>query len=636
MTSQNLAICIAPSLLWTTKTLKATSPIETVSACEIVEFIIDNFQDIFGEEATTVLGSESEIQPPMSYDDEDSSDANNEIPDLESPETKCDVIENIKPKSFNLLVPENNIISFSNHTTPEFDKRTISTKQENGTKPIENLVYGLNKQNRRHSENDLTDMNDNVESRKPRKRFPLESFTTTAELIKHDMNGHANQKNEELSPTVIRIVRYNENPTSPTNTNRKLSPSNRTLYHQKTRPAPTYEEALKTLRNNDRRTRSPQFSSRNSDERSNSSDESIPSNSADVYTTSGVFMKSSSTPSTPLRETPTMSLRETFINQSKGEINNINAKIERQNYILRTSTHQTFVEPFQTKKYTAEELRRRSPDEVFSNSARWRQRVAPSYEEHVQRRKRFEKAYLGQINLDKKDDQRFDANRNLLGESLNDRTGFTRSLNHTESKIPSGNDPLSKSLDSSKFRSLRNRSNSDGRSGIPLSNGIHTFLTQRKSQDENNDAKRSPKEQRSHQTVTFTHSVHPIYRTTESSQEGDSTANKAISPLRAAINAGSFMYCSDDVKKDARIGLEKSTRVSSKNENNTEHLSENQKQDFTKAAEDFDKILSNLRNYDAVSDSSSSHSSISDQACDLDIPSQEDIKNILCQDESYV
>eukprot|EP00794_Sanderia_malayensis_P000074 gene74-672_t len=212
---------------------------------------------------------------------------------------------------------------------------------------------------------------------------------------------------------------------------------------------------------------------------------------------------------------------------------------------------------------------------------------------------------------------------------------------------------LSKSLDAKTLRSLRNRTNSDGRGGIPLNNGIHTFVTQKKEyscdrsagNDSTKQTKISQQINQHHEPVSATRSVpRNIGNRDEPDINSPPTAIKPMSPLRAAINAGSFMYCSSEEKNDQRNkvpstnkkGLQSQSAVNKFNK--TVRLSDKQKLDFKKAAEDFDKILSNLRNYDAASDSSStgSHSSISDSACDFDMPSHEDIKNILCQDESYV
>ena len=62
MTSFNLGVCVAPSILKPAEFVKAETAEQAKStAPQFVEFIIDNFPEIFGEEAVTVLGDISEI-----------------------------------------------------------------------------------------------------------------------------------------------------------------------------------------------------------------------------------------------------------------------------------------------------------------------------------------------------------------------------------------------------------------------------------------------------------------------------------------------------------------------------------------------------------------------------------------------
>ena len=62
MTSFNLGVCVAPSILKPAESVKAETAEQAKStAPQFVEFIIDNFREIFGEDAVTVLGDISEI-----------------------------------------------------------------------------------------------------------------------------------------------------------------------------------------------------------------------------------------------------------------------------------------------------------------------------------------------------------------------------------------------------------------------------------------------------------------------------------------------------------------------------------------------------------------------------------------------
>ena len=62
MTSFNLGVCVAQSILKPAESVKAETAEQAKStAPQFVEFIIDNFPEIFGENAVTVLGDTSEI-----------------------------------------------------------------------------------------------------------------------------------------------------------------------------------------------------------------------------------------------------------------------------------------------------------------------------------------------------------------------------------------------------------------------------------------------------------------------------------------------------------------------------------------------------------------------------------------------
>ena len=61
MNSYNLAVCVAPSMLWAPKTSLITTTEQSNAVPPFVQFMIDYFVEIFGEEMVTVLGERSEI-----------------------------------------------------------------------------------------------------------------------------------------------------------------------------------------------------------------------------------------------------------------------------------------------------------------------------------------------------------------------------------------------------------------------------------------------------------------------------------------------------------------------------------------------------------------------------------------------
>lgn len=61
MNSYNLAVCVAPSMLWAPKDSLITTTEQSNAVPPVVQFMIDYFVEIFGEEMVTVLGDRSEI-----------------------------------------------------------------------------------------------------------------------------------------------------------------------------------------------------------------------------------------------------------------------------------------------------------------------------------------------------------------------------------------------------------------------------------------------------------------------------------------------------------------------------------------------------------------------------------------------
>ena len=630
MTSQNLAICIAPSLIWTSKVLKPSSPMETVSSCEFVQFLIDNYKQIYGEEAANIMGDESDIEPPFCYDDE-------EMPEnSDVPESPCKSPEEIQAKkdgfTLSLNVPDFNFSPDSSPTSPDPERKKSNTvpRLENGdlSTRIDSFVYGLKFSNRRHSENDLTDLNDSLERRKMRARIPLNTYTTTAELIAHQVNGHVDVKGNDPSSAVIKVVSGSNENSPNENSRRKNSPSNQAIYHRKVRPTPTYEEAVKQLRRNNNF--SPTFL-RKFDENLESSDDSLDAKLDENR-----------------RAEPAKTNADRTMSQDPSA--NRRVKLERQAFVYPLSSPIT--QRLQSNRYAADEFRRRSPEVSISNSGHLRHPVAPaSYEEHVQRRKRFEAAYLQKINLDiNESDKRNKATKGLRAKAdfHHDGASFMHSYNGVESTKDSKviQEKLHSSLDTASLKSMRTRSNSEGQTGIPLSNGIHTFITQRKNSRSNDPAQNITSDfSRNdapfrHRLVQNTISASPRVPLTSYSTDSDSSTDGLISPIRAALNAGTFMYRSESAKKrEYKVinDISQHNGQSSKIEPNNNHLTS----EFTnrarrisdKEAEDVDAILSNLK---SASSERSSSSSVADSVGDFDVPSHEDIKNILRQDESYV
>ena len=627
MTSQNLAICIAPSLVWSSKILVPSSPKETTSACELVQFIIDNYTFIFGEDAITILGDISEIQAPIVYDDEEMPEQNSDTPDAaQSSPTQEELSAKKAGFSLSLRVPDSTADPDS--TSPEIDRKSNTVPHyQNGGR----LIFSLKKENRRHSENDLTDLNDNFPVRKLRAKVPLSSYTATAELIKHRTTSE--DDSNETSPTVIKIVSTTNENSPPVNGRRKNSPSNHAIYHQKVRPTPTYEEAIRQLRRNAQF--SPTFT-RKCDWNVESSNESIDQTLSE---------KRHDAPKVPKNETgpsQTVAVDVSFssaVNEKQGNDATLTGKtvdpkrkLEMQKFAYRLGSPSS--DRLKTSRYTAEDFRRKSPNEIFVSPGHLRSPVSPSsYEEHLQRRKRFEKAYLQKINLNLNDGDFERTSKGLKVNSEFTKKGadFTHSYNgggrqktsQTTSRM------LSKSLDSKGLRALKVRPDNENCNSIPLSNGVHTFVTQRKGLNTNGTSaiSISPKGEHSN-VVKGTPSLHanPPSKVLVGSVDRHSPS------LRAAIEAGTFMYRKDDATKGPRFDINEPMERNN-NQLQTECFVERPRKLSDRTAENFDQILAGLKDLDDVSSSSSSST---DNVSEVDVPSHEDIKNILCQDESYV
>ena len=623
MTSQNLAICIAPSLVWSTKAIVPSCPKETTAACEFVQFMIENYVEIFGEEATRILGDESEIQPPVTYDDEDLPDQNSDAVDNDSV-FKSPEVTRAKKADFtlSLRVPDLSITPDLSPTSPEIERKSNTTPRiPNGSR-----FYDLKMKNRRHSENDLTDLNDNLPTRKLRAKVPLTSYTATAELIKHNINGEDDLN--DPSSTVIRIVSSAKETSPVTNGRRKNSPSNHAIYHRKVRPTPTYEEAIRQLRRNAQF--SPLFS-RKSEGALESSDDSID-------------QKLDDRPQDISRQSRSRRLssdKEESISPSLDRSPKT-VKLERQKFTYNIGSPVT--DRLKSSNYAADDFRRKSPEQVFAHSGNSRHPSSPAYEQHLQRRKRFEAAYLQKINLDLNDFSN-KKERLMKHSEYNKGIDFTHSYNGNEcEKTPrTSGKSLATSLDSAGLRSLRLRSGSGGQNSVPLSNGIHTFITQRRNQTITEDTENKPhrtEHSSSHATVTSTVSANP--RLTPYGGERD---NKPPSPLRAAIDVGSFMYrpsereylpTADSLHENGHRntgrhvnGIHSPKAERNNNDENSAPTLDRKQND--RNVEDFDKLFSSLK---SRADSNSTISS--DSVGTVDVPSHEDIKTILCQDESYV
>ncbi|XP_065057900.1 uncharacterized protein LOC135685764 isoform X2 [Rhopilema esculentum] len=613
MTAQNLAICIAPSLVWSSKTLVPSSPKETTSACELVQFIIDNYTFIFGEDATTILGDISEIQAPIVYDDEEMPEQNSDTPDAaQSSPTQEELSSRKTGFSLSLRVPDSTANPDFSPTSPEIDRKSNTVQHfQNGGR----LIFNLKKENRRHSENDLTDLNDNFPVRKLRAKVPLSSYTATAELIKHRTTSE--DDSNETSPTVIKIVSTTNENSPPVNGRRKNSPSNHAIYHQKVRPTPTYEEAIRQLRRNAQF--SPTFT-RKYDWNVESSNESIDQTPNEKRHDAPKVPKNETGPS-QVDVSLSFAVNEKQENDAtlKGKTVDPKRKLETQKFAYRLGSPSS--DRLKTSRYTAEDFRRKSPNEIFVSPGHLRSPVSPSsYEEHLQRRKRFEKAYLQKINLNLNDGdfEKTSKGVNVNSEFTKKGADFTHSYNgggkqktsQTASRI------LSKSLDSKGLRALKVRPDNENCDSIPLSNGVHTFVTQRKSLNTNGTSAItiSPKSEHSNGV------------------KGTPSLDRHSPSLRAAIEAGTFMYRKNDATKGPRFDINEPIERNN-NQLQTDCFVERPRKLSDRTAENFDQILAGLKDLDDVSSSSSSSTDI---VSEVDVPSHEDIKNILCQDESYV
>ncbi|XP_032235343.1 uncharacterized protein LOC5510315 isoform X1 [Nematostella vectensis] len=61
MTAYNLAVCVAPSMLWAPKGSSVAATEQSSAVPPVVQFMIEHFVDIFGENVLNVLGDRSEI-----------------------------------------------------------------------------------------------------------------------------------------------------------------------------------------------------------------------------------------------------------------------------------------------------------------------------------------------------------------------------------------------------------------------------------------------------------------------------------------------------------------------------------------------------------------------------------------------
>ena len=290
MNSSNLAVCISPSVLWSSMKMKL--PLSSCTAddfnpgTELVQFTIDNFTTIFGEEALSVLGNESEIQLDLEDPDSNSDLSGDQMspPPINDTDVNEDVNQNncingLVYKSDQLEVIENLINSKSNPSSPVTNRRMLSSEigqiATDDPKSTENISSSLKRRslNRTLSDNGI---NKNF-IRKQRARSVLSSSITTAELIPHRDISKSSPQGDMSPPSEtgnkIRVMSFSSNehsamsPTSPT---ASRDYSHFISYHQRPRPAPSYEEATQTLRrdrdntrnSNSRRSRSFHVSSR--------------------------------------------------------------------------------------------------------------------------------------------------------------------------------------------------------------------------------------------------------------------------------------------------------------------------------------------------------------------------------------
>ena len=205
MTSFNLGVCVAQSILKPAQSVKAETAEQAKStAPQFVEFIIDHFPEIFGEDAVTILGDTSEIvvDVPVITENGDSevfdSTEESQTRSLSLHHSDSNLYQSVKTDdkkepAGNLLTVKDNGANVSK-STPSSPK--LQRKQDKGLDPsdvskkVHSAFYHPKhspRYIRRNSDKSSKNESDKpVDSERSRKKpVILTTTTSSAELIEH-------------------------------------------------------------------------------------------------------------------------------------------------------------------------------------------------------------------------------------------------------------------------------------------------------------------------------------------------------------------------------------------------------------------------------------------------------------------
>ena len=217
MTSLNLGVCVAPSILKPAESVNAeTAEHAKITAPQFVEFIIDNFPEIFGEDAVTVLGDISEIvvDVPIITENghsdvfdtaEESRSRSHSLHHSDSSIYKSVTAEDKTEQMGNLLtVKDNNGNNLSKSTpcSPKMQRKQEKTLDPNEiSKKVHSAFYHpkhspryIRRNSDKSSNNESEKLRDVDRSRRDTERKKpviLTTTTSSAELIEHVPNDNA-------------------------------------------------------------------------------------------------------------------------------------------------------------------------------------------------------------------------------------------------------------------------------------------------------------------------------------------------------------------------------------------------------------------------------------------------------------
>ena len=215
MTSLNLGVCVAPSILKPAESENVeTAEQAKLTAPQFVEFIIDNFPDIFGEDAVTVLGDISEIivDVPIVIENghsdvfetaEESRSRSQSLHHSDSSIYRSVTVEDKAEQTGNLLTVKddngNNLLSKSTPCSPKLQRKQEKTLDPNEiSKKVHSAFYHpkhspryIRRNSDKSSKSESEKLRDAERSRKDTERKKpviLTTTTSSAELIEHVPN----------------------------------------------------------------------------------------------------------------------------------------------------------------------------------------------------------------------------------------------------------------------------------------------------------------------------------------------------------------------------------------------------------------------------------------------------------------